>query len=184
MTNTQTLTKTSPWTIDPVHSVVGFAVKHMMVATVRGNFERFEGTLRIDEEHPENSTVEATVYTASVNTNQEQRDNHLRSADFFDAERYPTMTFRSTKVELLDETHARVTGDLTIRDVTRPVVFDVEYGGQIKDAYGKQRAAFDAETKISRKEFGLTYNPLLESGGAVVGDEVRITLNIAAVRQD
>jgi polyisoprenoid-binding protein YceI len=174
----------STWSIDPVHSVAEFAVKHMMIATVKGRFRDLEGVIHLDEADPEASSVTASIDTASVDTSEPQRDAHLRSDDFLNAERYPKMAFRSTRVEQVDGSHWKITGDLTIRDVTKEVVLDTEYEGQIKDAWGKQRAAFTAETVLSRKDFGLNWNLLIEAGGVAVGDKVRVTLNIAAVRED
>ncbi len=184
MTTATTATTTSTWAIDGVHSVVEFAVKHMMVSTVKGRFRGVEGTVNIDEEHPERSTVTATIDTATVDTGVGQRDDHLRSDDFFNAEKYPKITFSSTRVEKLDGENWRVVGDLTIRDVTKEVTLAAEYEGQIKDAFGKQRAAFSATTQVNRKEFGLNWNGVIEAGGVVLGDKIKIELNIAAVRND
>lgn len=184
MTSAATTAPASTWTIDPVHSGVEFAVKHMMVSTVKGRFGSFEGKIQLNEADPASSSVTGSVDTASVDTSETQRDAHLRSDDFFGAEQYPKMTFRSTKVEHIEGDRWQITGDLTIRDVTKEVILDTEYEGQIKDVWGKQRAAFNAETVLNRKDFGLTYNALLEAGGVAVGDKVRVTLNIAAVRND
>ncbi len=181
MTDTQAAVST--WSIDLTHASAEFAVKHLMVSTVKGHFRRFEGTLRIDESEPANSSVAATIDVASVDTNAPDRDAHLRSDDFFKAETYPHITFRSTRVERLDDTHYRITGDLTIRDVTREVVLDAEYEGRITDPWGNERIALTAETAISRKEFDVRWNQAIETGGVVVGDRVRITLHIEAVRQ-
>ena len=172
------------WAIDPVHSNAEFAVKHMMVATVRGRFRDLEGAVHIDEEDPSQSWVTASIDAASIDTAQPDRDAHLRSDDFFNAERYHKLTFRSTRVERVDDEHWKVIGDLTIREVTKEVVLDTEYEGQIKDVWGKQRAAFTATTELNRKDFGLNWNALIEDGGVAVGDKVRVTLNIAAVRED
>ena len=172
------------WNIDPVHSQVTFSVKHMMVSTVRGNFKVFGGKLEIDPEHPENSWVEAEADASSVDTREPNRDNHLRSADFFDAEQHPTITFKSKKVEPVGNDEYRVLGDLTLRGVTKEVLFNAEYSGQLKDAYGKQRAGLTAKTTVNRKEFGLTWGPLLETGGAVVSDKVNIELDLAAVKEE
>ncbi len=184
MTTTTDQTAVSTWAIDPVHSNVEFAVKHMMVSTVKGRFRSVEGALHIDEEEPTNSRVSASIEVASVDTGEAQRDAHLRSDDFFSAETYPTMTFHSKRVDRVDDTHWKVIGDLTIRDVTKEVVLDTEYEGQIKDAFGKQRAAFSATTELNRKDFGLSWNGLIETGGVIVGDKVRVALNIAAVREE
>ena len=178
---TTTATTTSTWTVDSAHSIAEFSVKHMMVSTVKGRFRDVTGTVSIDEEHPERSSVTATIAAASIDTGVEMRDNHLRSGDFFEVEQYPALTFRSTSVEKVDDENWRIAGDLTIRDVTRPVVLETEYEGQIKDAFGKQRAAFTAKTQINRKDFGLNWNGPLEAGGVVVSDRVKIELHIAAV---
>ena len=180
---TATQTRTSTWTIDPTHSIVEFAVKHLVVTTVKGRFRELEGALQIDEARPEIASVSASIDVASIDTNVADRDAHLRSDDFFNAERYPKITFQSTGVERVDDTNYRVRGDLTIRDVTKPVVLDTEFEGQVDDPWGKRRAAFTATTQISRKEFGVRWNQLIESGGAVVGDNVKITLHIEAIRQ-
>jgi polyisoprenoid-binding protein YceI len=177
-------TAVSTWAIDPVHSVAEFAVKHMMVSTVKGRFHSMTGTLTIDEANSTASSVTATIDVASIDTGESQRDAHLRSDDFFNAELYPHIRFRSTRVDRLDDERWRVIGNLTIRDITREVVLDTEFEGQITDPYGKQRAGFSATTELSRKEFGLKWNALLETGGAVVGDRVKVALHIEAIRQD
>ena len=177
-----TQTATGTWTIDPAHSIAEFAVKHMVVTTVKGRFRELEGTLQIDEARPENSSVSASVDVASIDTSVADRDAHLRSDDFFNAEKYPKITFRSTRVERVDDTHFKVVGGLTIRDVIREVVLDGEYEGQIDDPWGNRRAGFTATTQISRKEFGVRWNQFIESGGAVVSDSVKITLHIEVIR--
>lgn len=182
MTSTQA--GTSTWAVDPVHSVVEFSAKHMMVATVKGHFRKFDATIQLDEQDPARSSVTASIDVASVDTGDARRDAHLRSDDFFNAEAFPAITFRSTRIEKVDDERWRIAGDLTIRDVTKEVVLDTEFEGQIKDAYGKQRAAFSAETTVNRKDFKLNWNGVIETGGVVVGDRIRISLNIAAVRQD
>ena len=180
---TTTRTATSTWTIDPAHSSAEFAVKHLMVSTFKGHFRSLEGTVHLDEANPANSSVAASVDVASVDTQTPDRDAHLRSDDFFNAERYPKMTFRSTRVEQVDGTNWKVTGDLTIRDVTKEVVLDTEYEGRILDPWGNERIGFTARTELSRKEFGVRWNAAIETGGVVVGDKVRISLNIEIVRQ-
>jgi polyisoprenoid-binding protein YceI len=182
-TATPTRTVTSTWDIDPVHSTVEFSVKHMMVTTVKGRFGSVQGAIVVDESHPTGAQVTASVDVASVDTGVEQRDAHLRSDDFFNAERFPKIAFRSTKVER-DRGNWKMTGDLTIRDVTKKVEFEVEYDGQGVDAYGKQRAGFTARGKINRRDFGVNWNGVIETGGVVVSDTVKIALSIAAVRQD
>lgn len=170
------------WQIDNTHSQVTFSVRHMMVTTVKGQFKVLSGKLEIDEQHPENSWVEAEVDAASIDTRDERRDGHLRSPDFFDAANYPTITFKSTKVEAVGDHEYRVSGDLTIHGVTKQVSFDAEYSGQLKDPYGMQRAGLSAKATINRKDFGLNWNQALESGGVLVGDKVTIEIDLAAVR--
>jgi polyisoprenoid-binding protein YceI len=175
---------TSTWVIDPVHSSVEFAVKHMMVATAKGRFTGLSGTVQLDPANPATASVEAVVDLTSVDTGNAQRDGHLRTDDFFNAEQFANATFRSTRVELSDDETAKVYGDLTIRDVTKEVVLDVEFEGHGQDAYGKQRAGFTAQTAINRLDYGIKWNPALEAGGFAVSNRVKLTMHIAAVRQD
>jgi polyisoprenoid-binding protein YceI len=178
-------TKTSTWTIDSTHSAGEFAVKHLMVATVRGHFKITDGKIVINEENHTASSVSATIDLKSLNTREEKRDAHLQSGDFFEVDKYPTVTFESTRVEKISDTDWKVFGNLTFHGETKEVELDVEEGGEIKDPYGKQRRGFTAETTISRKEWGVTYGSgALEAGGVMLGDKVKITLDIAAVRQD
>lgn len=174
---------TTTYAIDPMHSSAEFAVKHMMVSNVRGRFRDLEGTIHLDEAEPTRSEVRATIQTASIDTGVEARDNDLRSENFFDAERFPTIRFRSTAVERIDDERWRVRGDLTMRDVTRAVLLETELEGRGTGFEGEERIGFTAQTSISRKDFGLAYNAVLETGGVVVGDKVRITLHIEAVAQ-
>jgi polyisoprenoid-binding protein YceI len=171
------------WNIDPAHTVVEFSVKHMMIATVRGNFGEVEGQIRLDDADPSRSFVEARINTASIDTRQAQRDEHLRSADFFDVANHPTMEYRSRKVEQVSKGHFKVTGDLTIRGTTHEVVLDVTEGGRVKDPWGADRIAFSAEGKIDRREFGLMWNQALEAGGMVVSNEVKISIEAQAVAE-
>jgi polyisoprenoid-binding protein YceI len=152
-----------------------------MISTVKGRFGNVAGTIVLDEANPSASTVDATIDVATIDTRQEQRDAHLRSADFFDVERFPAIRFRSTDVEAVSQGEYRVTGDLTIRDVTRPVVLRVEETGRARDPWGGDRVGFTAETKIERSDFGLTWNQVLEAGGVAVGNEVKISLDIQAI---
>lgn len=179
---TQQKTATATWTVDRAHSNVEFRVKHLMISTVRGNFRDFEASLRIDQEHPENSSVTASIDVASIDTNEEGRDAHLRSDDFFNAERFPKITFQSRKVESPDGSRFTMTGDLTIRDVTRPVTLEGALEGRIVDPRGNERAAFSATAEISRKEFGVRWNQVLETGGVTVSDKVQIILYIEAIK--
>jgi polyisoprenoid-binding protein YceI len=171
------------WEIDPVHSQAVFSVKHLMITTVRGQFNVLRGKLDIDEQQPENSWVEAEVDAASIDTRDEKRDAHLRSPDFFDAEKYPTITFKSTKVESVGDNEYRVTGNLTMHGVTKEVTFAAEYSGQLKDPYGLQRAGLSAKTTINRKDFDLNWNAVLETGGVAVSDKVTIEIDLAAVQK-
>lgn len=168
------------WDIDATHSGVHFSVRHMVVAKVRGRFTAFGGAIAFDESAPERSSVEVRIDTASVDTGVPQRDGHLRSPDFFDAEKFPAITFKSRRVETGEG--LQVTGDLTIRDTTREVVLPVEFAGLAKDPWGNQRAIFAARLTIDRKDFGLGWNQVLETGGVLVGDKVEIELEVEAVK--
>ncbi len=170
------------WNFDAVHSTVGFSVRHLMISKVVGYFRTWSGTLLTDETAPANSRVEVKIEAASIDTKEPQRDDHLRSPDFLDAQKFPTISFRSTSVEKLSDDHFKVTGDFTIRDVTRQVVLDTEYFGRQKDPWGGERAGFSSKTSIDRREFGLTFNMPLDGGGFVVGDKVDINLEIQAVK--
>ena len=173
---------TMAWEIDASHSSVRFSVRHMMVSTARGHFNVMRGQLHIDEQESAQSRVEAEVDAASVDTGNAQRDAHLRSDDFFDVERYPIITFKSTHVERVSGQEFKVTGDLTIHGVTRSVTFDGEYSGQ-SNIMGGQRAGLSARTKINRKDFGLTYGTLVEATQGVVGELVTIELDLEVVPQ-
>jgi polyisoprenoid-binding protein YceI len=166
------------WQIDPAHTSVEFGVRHLMISTVKGRFSDINGTVTLDPSEPSAASVEVTIGTASVDTRQEQRDAHLRSPDFFDVEKWPVITFRGNRVEGDTEGDFELFGDLTIRDVTRPIVLDVTKEGQGGDPWGNQRVAYSAKTKIDRRDFGLTYNQALETGGVVVGEEVRISVDV------
>lgn len=170
------------WKIDPAHTTVEFSAKHMMLTTVRGRFADVEGTINTDEENPSNSTVEATLKAGSIDTRTEQRDEHLRSADFLDVANFPTITYRSTRIEG-DKDDFKMTGDLTIRNMTRPLTLDVHFEGRNKDPWGGERAGFSATGKIDRREFGLVYNQVLETGGVLVGNEIKINIDVQAVRE-
>lgn len=171
----------SSWSIDPTHSNVTFAVKHLMVSTVRGRFPDVSGTIVLDPAAPAAASVEVTIDVASIDTGTEARDGHLRSADFFDVENHPTITFRSTRVEPTGDATAKIHGDLTIRGTTRPVVLEGTLVATVTGMQGERRAAFEASTKIDREAWGLTWNVALESGGWLVSKEIRIDLEIAAV---
>jgi polyisoprenoid-binding protein YceI len=169
------------WDIDTAHSSIEFTAKHMMVTNVKGRFTRFSGDAHLDETNPANSRVDVTIDLASLTTGTEGRDNHLRSADFFDVENHPTATFNSTKVEKVGEDRLRVTGDLTIRGVTKPVTLDATVEGKVKDMQGKDRYGFTATTSFSRKDFGLEWNVALESGGWLVSDKITIAIDAQVI---
>jgi polyisoprenoid-binding protein YceI len=175
--------ETTTWTIDGAHTHVGFAIKHLMIATVRGRFTDVQGTVTLDERDPTSATADITINTATVNTGDEKRDAHLRSPDFFDVEHYPTMTFRSKRVEAKRNDALLVIGDLTIRGVTREVALDVQVLGRAKDPWGREHVAFDARGSIKRGDYGLTWNAALETGGVLVGDDVNISIEAQLLRQ-
>jgi polyisoprenoid-binding protein YceI len=168
--------------MDPAHSSVEFSVRHLMIATVRGRFTDVQGTVTLDESDPSNSHVEVRIGAATIDTRVPQRDEHLRSPDFFDVENFPELTFKSRKVTR-DGEDLKLTGDLTIRGVTREVVLDVTSHGRQNDPWGGERAGFEATGKIKRSEFGLTWNQVLEAGGVTVGDEVKIAIDAELVKQ-
>jgi polyisoprenoid-binding protein YceI len=176
--------KPAQWQIDPAHSAAHFSVRHLMISNVRGEFTKLTGSARINPADPAKSTVEVTIEAASLNTREPQRDEHLRSADFFDVANYPTLTFRSKRIEALGPENFKLTGDLTIRGVTKEVAFDVEGPtASVKDPWGNIRAGINASTKINRKDFGVAFNALTETGGVVVGDEVKITIEAELIQQ-
>jgi polyisoprenoid-binding protein YceI len=170
------------WKIDPAHTHVEFAVRHLMITTVKGRFADVSGTLRSHEEDLTTAELDVTIGTASIDTRESQRDTHLRSADFFDVEQFPAIRFRSTRVEPVSGDRYRLVGDLTIRDVTREVVLDTTAEGRGKDPWGGERAGFSATTRINRSAFGLTWNQLLEAGGVAVGDEIKISIDVELVK--
>ncbi len=172
----------SVWVIDNAHSLAEFSVKHMMIATVKGRFTQMEGRIEADPADIPGAYFEGSVNVASINTADSARDDHLRSADFFDAENYPTLTFKSTKIEPAGDGY-KMTGELTIRGVTRPVTFDLEFEGTGKDPWGNEKIGFSATAKINRKDFGLTWNAVLETGGVLVGEQVKIELHLEATKQ-
>jgi polyisoprenoid-binding protein YceI len=182
MTSTAIAGNRTTWTIDPAHSTVEFVAKHMMITTVKGRFAEFEGTIVADEEHLADSSVEVTMQAASLDTRSEQRDAHLRSPDFLDVETYPEMVFISTAVEQLDDDLYSVTGDLTIKDVTRPVTVDFTLTGSALDPFGNMRVGFEGAVAILRSEWGLTWNAALETGGWLVSDRIQIEFDVSAIR--
>ncbi|HEY8598465.1 MAG TPA: YceI family protein [Thermomicrobiales bacterium] len=171
------------WAIDASHSSVEFAVKHMMFTTVKGRFGSFQGTILADESNPANSSVQVTIDVNSIDTRDEKRDGHLRSADFFDAETYPQITFTSTRVESKGHNEFMVYGNLTVRDVTSEIAIPATFHGSGTTPFGTTVGGFNAELTINRKDFGLTWNVALETGGVLVSDNVKISLDIEAVKQ-
>jgi polyisoprenoid-binding protein YceI len=180
-------TGTTTWTIDPSHTLVEFSARHMMITTVKGRFAGVSGTIRVDHAHPERSSVEVEMETASIDTRTEQRDQHLRSADFLDVESHPVVSFRGTRVEgQVSEPgdEFRVHGELTIRGTSREVVLDAVFEGTGTDPWGGERASFSARGKIDRRDFGLTWNAALETGGVLVSNEIRIAIEAQATKAE
>lgn len=173
----------SAWVVDPAHTSVEFAAKHMMISTVRGRFTKFDVDVDLDEAYPERSKVEVRIDAASLDTKQEQRDGHLRSPDFLDVDKFPWITFKSRRVESHGNGSYNLVGDLTIRDVTREVVLDTTFAGVAKDPMGNRHAGFSAEGTINRKDFGLNWNMALETGGWLVGDTIKITIEVELIGQ-
>jgi polyisoprenoid-binding protein YceI len=171
------------WNVDAAHTHVEFAVRHLMITTVKGRFDEVSGTVRSSDAQPAKGDVDITINAASIDTREPQRDAHLRSADFLDAEKYPTITFKSRRIEDVKGNNFRLAGDLTIHGVTREVVLDVTSEGRAKDPWGGERSGFTATTKIKRSDFGLTWNQALETGGVLVGDEVKIAIDVELLKQ-
>lgn len=176
-TNPANASLAGTWQIDPAHSGVEFVVTHLMISKVRGRFSNLSGTV-VTDGTAEGSKIDVEIATASISTHDDGRDTHLRSADFFDVEKYPSIFFVSTEIKSLDAERFRVTGDLTIRDVTRSVQMDVTREGSGRDPWGNDRAGFSAALKVDRREFGLTWNQALEAGGVVVSNEVKLTIDV------
>ena len=170
------------WTLDPAHSSLGFSAKHAMVTNVRGTFDEFEGTGVIDTANPSASSVTVVIQAASVNTGVADRDGHLRSGDFFDVETYPELRFASTSVERVDADTFRLNGELTIKDVTRPLSVELTSTGLAQDPFGNLRAGFEGETTINRKDWGLEWNAALETGGVLVSEKIKLVLDISAIK--
>jgi polyisoprenoid-binding protein YceI len=171
------------WKIDSSHSRVAFSVRHMMISNVHGQFKTVTGTVEFDEAVPTRSTVDVQIEVASIDTHDEKRDGHLRSPDFFDAAQYPYLTFKSRRVEVVDDSHGKLYGDLTIKNITHQVVLAVEYSGQAKSPWGTSSAGFTATTRINRKDWELNWNVALETGGVLVGDTININIELEIVKQ-
>ena len=168
--------------VDAAHSTVGFEVKHMAISKTRGTFDDFTGTFSFTPGKPDTWSCEAVIQAISVNTNNHKRDEHLRNEDFFDVANFPTLSFKSTEVKMASESVGVLVGDLTIHGVTKRIAFDFEFLGTVTDPWGNERAGFSASGKIDRQEFGLSYNSVMEAGGLLVGDEVKITLEIEGIK--
>lgn len=173
---------THEWRFDLQHSGISFMVRHLLVAKVRGRFTRWSGSMRFDEKNPGASSVDVQIDTESVDTSEAQRDAHLRSPDFLDTANHPRMTFKSTKVERTGPESFKVKGDLTVRGVTRTAVLDVEFGGSMRDPWGNDRAGFTAKTVIDRKDYGITFNQVLDHGGLALGEQISIDIDVEATR--
>ena len=173
---------TGTYAIDPTHSRIGFVARHAMVTKVRGSFNEFEGSGYFDAEHPANSRLQLTIQSASIDTRNADRDAHLKSNDFFAMETYPEITFASTAIEQVDDTNYRVTGDLTIKGVTKPVTVDFEYSGTAVDPYGNSRLGFEGKTTINRKDWGVNWNAALDAGGVLVSEKVTLEFEVSAIR--
>ena len=170
------------WKLDPTHSEIQFKVKHLVISTVTGQFESFDATLEAEDDTFENASISFSADIDSINTKNADRDGHLKSDDFFNAEKYPQMTFTSTKFEKVGEGEFKLTGDLTIRDVTKEVVLDVDHGGVVVDPYGQTKAGFELTGSINRKEFGLNWSAVTEAGSVVVSDQVKLMLSVQVVK--
>ncbi len=182
-TITSTERLTGRYRIDPIHSRIGFVARHAMVTKVRGSFHEFDGSGFFDADDPTRSTIELTIDAKSIDTGNADRDSHLRSNDFFDMDSHPTIHFKSTKVEPVGEDRFRVTGDLTIRGVTKPVTVDFTLTGPVTDTFGNQRIGLEGTTKINRKDWGVSWNAPLEAGGLLVSDEITLEFDVSAVKE-
>ncbi|TGD81469.1 YceI family protein [Hymenobacter wooponensis] len=174
---------TTTWVIDPTHSEVQFKIKHLVISTVTGSFKKFEGKAVTENHSFEGAQITFALDVNSIDTNQEQRDEHLRNNDFFDVAAYPQITFTSTSLTKVDDDEYKLVGNLTVKDVTKPVTLNVEYGGTATDFYGNEKAGFEITGKINRKEFGLTFHAVTEAGSIVLGDEVKLSASVQLVKQ-
>ncbi|GHK04603.1 YceI family protein [Streptomyces sp. NPDC003753] len=174
---------TGEYTLDPAHSAIGFVARHAMVTNVKGSFKDFTGTLHLDGSDPSKSTASIDVKMDSIETGSADRDNHLKSSDFFRIDEHPTMTFRSTRAEALGGDDYRITGDLTILGTTKPITIDLEFNGAAKDPFGNERVGFEGKAEILRSEWGLTWNAALETGGVLVSDKIKLVFDISAIKQ-
>ncbi|MFH9944115.1 YceI family protein [Streptomyces sp. TR1341] len=173
---------TGDYTIDPAHTTIEFVARHAMVTNVRGSFQDFSGSLHLDGQDPAKSTATLDVTMASIDTGNADRDGHLKSADFFKIDEFPTMTFRSTKAESLGGEDYRITGDLSLLGVTRPITIDLEFNGVAKDPFGNERAGFEGKAELLRSEWGLTWNAALETGGVLISDKIKLNFDVSAIK--
>ncbi|MEW2132160.1 YceI family protein [Streptomyces sp. NPDC005435] len=173
---------TGDYTIDPAHTSIGFTARHAMVTNVKGSFTEFTGTLHLDGENPANSTASLDVTMDSIDTGNADRDTHLKSADFFKTDEFPTMTFRSTKAESLGGDDYRITGDLSILGTTKPITIDLEFNGSAKDPFGNDRVGFEGKAELLRSEWGLTWNAALETGGVLISDKIKLSFDVSAIK--
>lgn len=173
--------KTTKWAIDPTHSEITFKVKHLMISNVKGEFRTFQAN--IDGEDFTNSTISANIDASSISTNNDDRDTHLKSPDFFEVEKYPEITFVSKSIKKVDDDEYQLVGDLTIKGTTKEITLDTEFGGYMKDPYGNEKAGFSINGKLNRKDFGLNWNAALEAGGVMVGNEIKINAEVQFVKQ-
>ncbi|MFF2655157.1 YceI family protein [Streptomyces sp. NPDC058045] len=173
---------TGAWTVDPAHSSLGFVARHAMVTNVKGGFSDFEGTLQLDAADPSRSSASFDVRMESIDTGSADRDGHLKSADFFDIENHPTMTFRSTSAEALGGDDYRITGELSILGTTRPISIDLEFNGAATDPFGNERVGFEGKAELLRSEWGLTWNAALETGGVLISDKIKLVFDISAIK--
>ncbi|MFF3848347.1 YceI family protein [Streptomyces sp. NPDC002328] len=180
--NAQLSTLTGDYTIDPAHSTIGFVVRHAMVTNVKGKFNDFTGTLHLDGDDPSRSSAAIDVTMESIDTGSADRDGHLKSADFFKTDEFPTMTFRSTHAEAVGGEDYRITGDLTILGVTKPLTIDLEFNGSAKDPFGNERVGFEGKAQLLRSEWGLTWNAALETGGVLVSDKIKLNFDMSAIK--
>ena len=182
MANTDLTALTGDYSIDTAHSTIGFTVRHAMVTNVKGKFVDFSGSLHLDGGDPSASSASIDVKMDSIDTGSADRDGHLKSADFFKTDEFPTMTFRSTKAEALGDEDYRITGDLTILGTTKPVTIDLEFNGAAKDPFGNERVGFEGKAEIKRSDWGLTWNTTLETGGVLVSDKIKLNFDISAIK--
>lgn len=171
------------YTIDPTHSTLGFVARHAMITKVRGSFTEFSGTAQVHGQAPDTSSVTVDITVASVDTRNADRDAHLKSGDFFDTETFPKITFASTGVEVVDSDTVQITGDLTIKDVTKSVTIPFEFTGEATDPFGNQRVGFEGRTEVNRRDFGLTWNAALDTGGVLVSEKITLEFEISAIKQ-